>query len=523
MDAPTPANDPSPDIGHPSILLFSVLVIATCGLVYELVSATMASYLLGDSVTQFSLVIGVYLSSMGLGSWLSKFVVSRIADTFVHTQLGIALVGGHCALALFFGFAHMQSVQPLLYALLITIGTLVGLEIPLIMRLMPDRAEFKDVVARVLAFDYIGCLLASISFPLLLLPNLGLIRTSMLFGMFNAAVALYASYVFAPALTRPAVHKAQCVVVLAILGGGMFYGEELERASERELYRAPVIFSQKSPYQQLTVTRWEDDVRLYIGGHLQFSSHDEYRYHESLVHPAMARVATPKRVLILGGGDGFAAREVLRHPTVEHIDLVDLDPLITDLFAHHAVLSTLNDHALADPRVKVHNQDAMTWLESAGSRPAYDVVLIDLPDPNNYSLGKLYTTSFYKLVRGVLNEGGSGAVQATSPELARRAYWCIVTTLDKAELHPHPYHAYVPSFGDWGFVLISKRAGDPPDRLPPNLETRFLTDDILPTLFKFPHDRSLGNLRVEPNRLNSQQLVHYYEQDVSEIVAIPRS
>lgn len=521
----------APPPAKPRFVLLSVLVVATCGLVYELISATMASYLLGDSVTQWSLVIGVYLSSMGLGSYLSKYVEKDVHARFIQIQLVIALVGGFSAAGLFLGFAWLASVRPLLFGILITVGTMVGLEIPLLMRILAGEdgdaqpASLKDLVARVLAFDYLGSLAASVLFPLALLPYLGLVRTSLFFGLLNGLIALWSAFAFSTALRRPRWLQTQAGLVVFAIGCGFAVGPQLESFGESQLYDFPVIFSKKTPYQRLTITRWQSDIRLFIDGNLQFSSTDEHRYHEALVHPAatMAAHNGPMRALVLGGGDGLGIRELLRHPEVERIDLVDLDPTMTELFREHPVLSGLNERAFDDPRVHVHNADAMEWLleRRRQNKPGFDLAIVDLPDPNNFSLGKLYTRAFYRLLRTNLKPGAVGVVQATSPYLAPRSYWCVVETLEAADLHPVPYHALVPSFGDWGFALISPQAIEAPRKLPAKLPLRFLSDAMLPALFVFPADQQ--PLDVEINRLNDQMLVHYYEADLKNpIVQRPR-
>lgn len=516
---------PAARVPDSRLLLLSVLVVATCGLVYELITATMASYLLGDTVTQFSLVIGVYLSAMGVGSWLSKSVERRIHDRFIIVQLIIAIVGGFSAAGLFLGFAHLSSIRPLLFAVLVVIGTMVGLEIPLLMRII-DRGRpqaLKDLVARVLAFDYIGSLLASLLFPLALLPYLGLVRTSLLFGLFNALIAVWASHTFRHELARPVLIRVESIVIALVIGGSFLAGGQIEEFGERQLYDSPVIFSKKTPYQRLTITRWSDDIRLYINGNLQFSSVDEHRYHEALVHPAMTTAHARTRVLILGGGDGFAAREVLKYDDVDRVDLVDLDPEMTTLFSENPTLSALNAGSLKDERLHVHNADAMQWLEHHRGEHGepFDVVLVDLPDPNNFALGKLYSRSFYRLLRGVIREGGAGVVQSTSPYLAPRSYWCIVATLEAADLIVRPYHAHVPSFGDWGFALVTPESVPVPAAVDPSIELRFLNDALLPTLFAFPTDQ--GRVDVDINRLNDQMLVHYYEQDLQAMGPVPQS
>ncbi len=498
-------------------LLLSVLAVATAGLVYELVSATMASYLLGDSVTQWSLVIGVYLSAMGLGSWLSKGIERDLHGRFVAIQLGVAWVGGFSATLLFIGFAHLATVRPLLFGLLAAVGTMVGLEIPLLLRLLERGHALKDVVARVLAFDYIGSLAASMLFPLVLLPYLGLVRTALLFGIVNAAVALWFLHAFRDDVGAWARRHALTWLTGVSLCGAFAFAPAIEEFGESELYDAPVVFSQRTTYQRLTLTRWRDDLRLYIDGNLQFSSVDEHRYHETLVHPVMALAPARTgglRVLALGGGDGLALREILTDARVAHVDLVDLDPGMTELFSHHPVLSALNRDAFADPRVTVHNADAMAWLarqRDDGGAP-FDVAIVDLPDPNDFSLGKLYTRAFYRLLASRIADDGAFVVQATSPYLAPRAFWCIVRTLEASGLVATPYHVHVPSFGDWGFVLAAKSAFDEPTALARGPERRFLTDAMLPGLFVFPADQAPPEVGI--NQLNDQLLVHYYEGDL---------
>jgi spermidine synthase len=266
------------------------------------------------------------------------------------------------------------------------------------------------------------------------------------------------------------------------------------------------------------VTRWRNDVRLFIDGHLQFSSVDEHRYHEALVHPAAAASPGARRALILGGGDGMTAREVLKYPSIERVDLVDLDEEMIRLFRDRSVLSPLCGEALSDPRVHVRVLDAGKFLE--GTDESWDLIFIDLPDPNTLSLSRLYTTSFYRLLSKRLNENGIAVTQATSPFYAADAFWCIVETWRSAAIGPeeegrfnvYPYHAYVPSFGDWGFVMASRRAIRPERlKVPQGVPLRFLTNEVLPTLFVFPAD-SLAGPNVQPNRLDDQVLAQYYHR-----------
>lgn len=172
------------------LLLFSVFTIATCGLVYELVAGALASYLLGDSVKQFSFIIGVYLFSMGVGSYVAKYLKDNLLDKFIDIEILVGLIGGFSSIVLFLVFDYGAQFQFILYLLVFLTGFLVGLEIPTLMNLLENRIEFKELVSNVFAVDYVGALLASLLFPLVLVPNLGLIRTSLFFGLLNVSIAI---------------------------------------------------------------------------------------------------------------------------------------------------------------------------------------------------------------------------------------------------------------------------------------------------------------------------------------------
>jgi spermidine synthase len=497
--------------------LLSVFVVATCGLVYELVAGALASYLLGDSITQFSTVIGVYLFAMGVGSYLSRFVTTDPLSLFVKVELFVGILGGFSSTILFFMFSYGAAFPVALYSLVFLIGAGVGLEIPLLMNVLHGEMSFKDLVSRVLSFDYIGALVASVAFPLLLLPNLGLIRTALLFGIFNVAVSLVMAVVYQRSRPSMRMTKWCATSVLAVMVVAFVFGDALLDSAEAAIYPEPIIHSTSTPYQRVVLTRSKYSLRLYLNGHLQFDSTDEYRYHEALVHVAASYAGSRKRVLVLGGGDGMAAREVFRYPDVESVTLVDLDPGVTTLFKGSEVLSALNGGALTDPKLQVINQDAFVWLrnlqKTEDTAHEFDLVIVDFPDPTNFSLGKLYTTTFYKLVESVLSERGVMVVQSTSPLMARKSFWCVERTIKESGLVTKPFHAYVPSFGEWGYILASKSKTTLfPPQAPSVLQgMRFITEATIPPLFEFPPDMS--QVEVNANRLNSQDLVHYYEQE----------
>jgi spermidine synthase len=496
------------------LLFLNVLIIATCGLIYELLAGTLASYVLGDSVTQFSVIIGIYLFAMGVGSWLSGFLDKDLAGKFVDIELGVALLGGLSAPLLFLSFAYAKYFYLILYLVVFGIGTLVGLEIPLLMRLLKDELDFKKLVSRVLAFDYIGALAASLLFPLLFVPRLGLVRTSLIFGMLNASVALWGTWLLSPLIKQNVqVLRIKAVCILVLLFIAFIKSDALTSYAEDGLFSDNIIYAKSSSYQRIIVTQGRGGYSLFLNGNLQFSSVDEYRYHEALVHPGMqAFGGNPKRVLVLGGGDGLALREVLKYESVESVTLVDLDPEMTNLSKRLKLLAESNKNALDNPKVIIHNADAYVWLDENRGEP-FDAVIIDFPDPNNFALGKLYTTRFYNLLKAHLRPDSVVVIQCTSPIFARTSYWCIIKTLEAAGFTVKPFQTSVPSFGIWGYALAKLQPFEAPRTAPKNIELKFLDDGAMQSLFVFPADLSRPNEEIEINRLDNQALVRYYEAE----------
>ena len=258
------------------LLFLSVFIIATCGLGYELIAGTVASYLLGDSVTQFSTAIGLYLFALGIGAYLSRFFdrEDELTARFIDIELAVALLGGFAAAILMLTFAHAAWFRPVLYSVIVATGTLVGLEVPLLLRILQNRMEFKELVARVLTVDYVGSLAASLLFPLLLVPRLGLVRTSLLFGLLNAAVGLWSTFLLRQSLRRVVALRLRCIVVLAALLAGFALLTTSPPLAEDGLYADDVILSRNSPYQRIVITRGKASFQLFLNGNLQFSSAD---------------------------------------------------------------------------------------------------------------------------------------------------------------------------------------------------------------------------------------------------------
>jgi spermidine synthase len=488
------------------VFLFSVFVVATCGLIYELVASTAASYLLGDSVTQFSTVIGVYLFAMGVGSYLSKYFKKNLLKIFIIVEILVALFGGLSSTMLFIGFNFITSFHFFLYLIVFIIGSLVGLEIPLMLRILKDRFTFDDLVAKIFSFDYVGALFASLLFPLIFVPYLGLLKTSYLFGIFNAVVAYFLVNHLEDARSSKTILRTSASGVILVLCLGFAFSESILNWTESLAYQEKIIISKSSKYQRIVVTRNNDDIRLYLNGNLQFSSRDEYRYHESLVYPALMKHPEAKNILVLGGGDGLAVRELLKTAKPQKITLVDLDADMIELFKKNPVLKQLNKESLNDPKVTVINNDAFTWLKQ--NKEEFDLAIIDFPDPSNYSVGKLYTNTFYKLLYKTLKNDGIAVVQSTSPYFAAGSFQCINNTIQSAGFNTTPYHSYVPSFGEWGYVLCEKQLTQMKDQ---KFDTKFFTMATWPSMTTFPSD--MKSEIKDINKLNNQVLVTLFEHE----------
>jgi spermidine synthase len=487
------------------LLLLAVFICAACGLVYELALTALGSYLIGNSVMQTSVVISVMVFAMGIGSLAAKPLQRRAVGAFALVEALLALVGGLSVLILYVSFAWLQVYMSAMVVISFTVGLLIGAEIPLLMTLLQRirRQEAGSAVADMFAVDYVGALVGGLSFPLLLLPAFGQLKGALVVGAVNAVAGVIVVLWIFRRETRRVVRISLLTgmaAVLAVLGTVYVLADDIEVTARQQLYRDPIIHAETTPYQDIVVTQstaftGESDTRLFLNGDLQFSSIDEYRYHEALVHPALS--GKRSSVLILGGGDALALREVLRYDDVEAVTLIDLDPAMTRLARTFEPLLELNHHALDDPRVTAVNADAFTWLRDATHR--YDAVLIDFPDPDTAALAKLYSVEFYHLLGHVLNPGSRVMVQGGSPFFAPKSYWSIAATIDEAGYTTTEYQVDVPSFGNWGFILATPGAGGspPPLRLAEDAPPlRFLDDAVLEAATVFPLDRRPQEVRA---------------------------
>jgi spermidine synthase len=488
-----------------AVLLAAVAACAACGIVYELALLTLSTSLNGGGIVATSLIVAGYIAALGAGALVVKPFLAWPAISFVAVEALLAIVGGLSAAALYVMFSFVGGSLLMLAAGTALIGGLVGAEVPLLMTLLQrgrtsGATDTGRTVANLTAADYLGALLGGLAWPFLLLPHLGMIRGAAATGIVN----LLAAAVVSIFLLRNVVSPRQLITALCALAAALallitllLTAQDIEMSSRQRLYADPIIAYRQSAYQEIVVTRRGGDMRLYLDGGLQFSSRDEYRYTESLVYPALG--AGARSVLVLGGGDGLAARELLRTPGIEKIVQVELDPAVIELA--RSTMRSANGGSLDNPRVQIVIGDAMSWLRAATAR-SFDAVIVDLPDPDTPVLGRLYSTEFYSLASRVLAADGLMVVQSGSPFSTLTAFWRTVSTVKAAGYAVTPYHVYVPTFGDWGFTLARHGDTAPRPALPPKAPAlRFLNQSVLDTATVFAPD-------VQPRTLEPSTLEH---------------
>lgn len=489
------------------ILMLTTLIISGCSMCYELIISAVSSYLLGNSTLQYSITIGLYMASLGLGSYISKYFSKNLFNVFVSIELGIGVIGGISSLLLFLANIYISNYALVMYLEIIIIGTFAGAEIPIMTRIIEqDENNLKVTLSSIFSFDYIGGLIGSIAFPLLLLPKLGYFATSFLCGLMNIIAALIIMIRFGENVDHIKIFRSLAVSLAILMFIGMIFSDNISESIEGGLYRDRVILIEQTQYQKVVMTKHRDDVRLYIDGNCQFSTADEYRYHEALVHVPMNETKKHDKVLILGGGDGLAVREVLKYSDVKKIDLVDLDDEMIRICSTNKNVTDINKNSLLSEKLSVHTMDAYEYLENTDEK--YDVIIVDLPDPNTEVLNKLYSNIFYRMCKGCLSDEGVMVVQSTSPYYAKDAFWCINKTIESEGLYVKPYHLEVPAFGDWGFNMASRR--ELSEKISFDVETSYLTEDNVIALFKFGKDEISEDVAI--NHLTKPTLMEYYNR-----------
>ncbi len=531
-----------------------MFLLGGCGLAYEYTLSKIASDLLGNSVQQWATMIATMLFAMGLGADVQKHTPTNVlADRLITTQVMLAVLGGFGPLIMIHGFALLPQLYIIIqYSLAFGVGMLIGYEIPLMMRINEeDEPDMRINLSQVLKMDYIGALVGALLWTFLLVRYLSIDRISFVVGLATMASAILCWFLYRNRLARPRTRLLEILGGLVLVTTGLIIGRSLTVKAEQFLYRDPVVTSITSPFQHIVLTKNRiGNVRCYINGHLQFNEADEHIYHENLVHPAMHLADRREKVLILGGGDGLALREVLKYPEVREVTLVDLDPMMTGLATTDPDLIRLNGGSMNDPRVlkkaaagviageayqnaqpsqyekfatthhetvKLHiiNLDAAEYVKSVTGR--YDVMIMDFPDPNSPDLAKLYGRPFYDHLENMLNPGAVIVQQSGSCFQAREAYLCVGRTLKAAGFDVVPYHENVPSFGEWGWWIA--KSGQPAaqtrqalaDLNELKVPTRYLTPELVATSLVFGKDQLISK-HQDFTSLTQPRVYHYHLQ-----------
>ena len=450
--------------------------------------------------------------SMGVGSYLSKLLSENLIQNFINIEIAISLFGGISSLLLLMAFPYVHSLySTVMFGLIFIIGALVGMEIPILLGILSHKQSMKESIANVMSLDYVGGLIGAVAFPLFLLPQLGLLKSSFAIGLINIITAIINIYFFKSYLKHPRLLTMISVLVLIMLTVFTVFGTRLSSFAEKHLYFDQVIYKKQTPYQRIVVTQTssQNEHRLYIDGHIQFSSRDEYRYHESLVHPLMSIEGSRENVLILGGGDGLAVREVLKYSDVKLIHLVDIDPEMTSISSTLPMLTRLNKKSLEDDKVTVFNDDAFSFINKAGL--LYDRVIIDMPDPHNEAINKLYSREFYTMIRKRLSENALIVSQSSSPFFTHKTFWSIERTLDAVYDDTLSYHVTIPSFGIWGFNMARVNS-DIPTNFRFNVDTKYINKEVMQAAMVFAKDTQKVDVPI--NSIMEPKLYQLYLDDL---------
>lgn len=498
-----------------TLLKAALFATGLAGIVSEYTLSTLATYFLGDSVFQFTMIVSIMLFSMGLGSRVSKSITTNLLEKFVLIEFALSVIASNVTVIVYAFFALYGDTVFIIYTLSILVGLMIGMEIPIVIRMNEKFQSLKVNISSSLENDYYGSLAGGVFFAFVGLPHLGLTYTPLVLGVVNFCVAVLFMIIIwqevnARTKTRFAIYATIVMLLLACTG---LFSSAIVHWGDRIRYKDQVVYSEQSRYQKIVLTYSEGHYWLFLNGFQQLSTLDEAMYHEPLVHSVMLLNEEAKNILVLGGGDGAAVRELLKYPRVEQVTLVDLDERMTLLAQTHPVLVEINQNSLNQPNVWVINGDGFTFLEKTKER--YDVIIADFPDPRTVDLGRLYTKEFYWLCKNVLTEKGMVITQAGSPYYGEAAFECIQKTIAAAGFKVLPLHNQVLTLGEWGWVVGAKNHdGDLQQKLQEaevSVSTEWLNKDALAMISSFGKEvfpPTEKEIRV--NRLHDPVLYKYY-------------
>jgi spermidine synthase len=500
-----------------NILKLCLFATGLSGIVAEYVLSTLATYFLGNSVLQWTMIVSIMLFSMGLGARITKVMDGNLLEKFIWIEITLSILASFVSLITYTVATYTLYTGFAIYALCVIIGLLIGMEIPLVIRINDQFETLKVNVSTMMENDYYGSLLGGVFFAFIGLPFLGLTYTPFILGLVNFSVAIVLLTVLWKDLggnVKKRLGSANFVVFMMIISG-MITANKVIAHGEEMRYKDKVIFSAQTKYQKLVITQSHSDFWLFINGNQQFSTVDEIMYHEPLVHPLMKLYPDPKDILILGGGDGCAAREILKYPEVQNITLVDLDPEMTKLAMEHPVLSEINQRSMEHEKVTIINEDGYTYLEKQDNY--FDIIIIDLPDPKTIELGRLYSYEFYKLCYKSLRPNGLIITQAGSPYFAARAFKCIDKTMAEAGFATVPLHNQVITLGEWGWISGAKSLSKDQFRQAlrnldfEGIPTKWINKEAMTLITSFGKDFTKDSRdSVEVNSIHNPVLFNYY-------------
>ena len=507
------------------ILKVAIFATGFAGIVAEYILSTLATYFIGNAVFQWTMIVSLMLFCMGLGSRISKLIKKNLIQNFLLLEVSLSIVVAFSSITVYSVAAFSEYYELLIYVISMLVGLLIGLEIPLVIRINNAYDDLKTNISSILEKDYYGSLLGGVFFAFVGLPILGLSYTPFVLGFINFAVAFMVFLKFRNKLNQKRQGNKMLILLLnvaVVLCLGVIYCQPIIEWGEQKKYKDKVVYTEQTKYQKIVLTEWKDEHWLYLNGNLQFCSIDEAMYHEPLVHPVMQLAQRPKEVLILGGGDGCAVRELLKYSSIERIDLVDLDPSMTQLGKNNPILVQINEGAMNSNKLHVYNEDAYLFLTEK-ERRFYDVIIVDLPDPRSVELNRLYSHEFYSHCYRRLSSGGLLITQAGSPYFATKAYKCIEKTMTSANFKTIAMHNQVLSMGEWGWIVGVKTNRATSDAILKRLQsldfeginTKWITKEAMLLLTSFGKDNFFmkdNEDAIRINRIHDPVLYEYYQK-----------
>ena len=502
-----------------TLLKTAIFATGFSGVVAEYILSTLATYFLGDSIFQWIMIISFMLFSMGLGSRISKAFTKNLLRKFLLVEFLLSLLVSFSPLFVYTVSAYISEFGILIYLLAISIGLLIGMEVPLVIRMNEEFEKLRYNISGIMENDYYGSLLGGVFFAFIGLPFLGLMYTPFVLGFVNlgAACLLIAGlWGSLSSSERKIISISGSSVALLILVG-VFVSKPIITYGEQSKYRDKVVYSKQTAYQRIVMTQWKDDYWLYLNGNQQLCTRDEAMYHEPLVHPAMHLNPNPVDILVLGGGDGCAVRELLKYPSVKSLKLVDLDPVMTHLGKTNPILTKLNENSLNNEKVTIKNEDGYNMIQQDDGY--YDLIIVDLPDPRSVELGRMYSYEFYKSCYKRLRPQGIIITQAGSPYFATKAFNCIVKTMRTAGFTTLPIHNQVITMGEWGWSLGQKQSPYKDLKKPlqqldfKDVQTKWIDHEAMSLITSFgKKDYLLNNENdsIKVNRIHDPVLYKYY-------------